>query len=150
MKHKKTLLSLTFLLVLSLVIGIVAYAASTAGTTNDPLATKSYIDTAINNLKTYVDGKTPGSTEGNYTVFSLSAGKTIIANKGTQIILRSGSATIISSENGGIADTTDGVDLPNGSAMPKNHLLIVPGSDERGFKTTSDAWVMISGGYTLK
>jgi hypothetical protein len=150
MKHKKKIFTLSILILISLAVGIVAYATTTAGTSDDPLATKSYIDTAIDNVKKYVDGKTPSSTDGGYVVFSLSSGKTMIANKGSQIILRSGTATIISSKSGGIADTTAGVDLPNGANMPKNHLLIVPGSDERGFKTTGDVWVMISGGYTLK
>lgn len=149
MKRKKVWGFISLFILLTLTIGIVAYAAS-AGTSEDPLASKSYVDTAISNLKTYIDGKAPSSEEGDYVVFSMGAGKTIIANKGSQMILRSGKATIISSENGGIADTTDGVDLPNGADMPRNHLLIVPGSDGRGFTSTTDVWVMIKGGYTLK
>lgn len=148
-KRKRIWGSISLFILLTLTIGIVAYAQS-AGSAEDPLASKSYVDTAISNLKTYIDGKVPSSTEGDYVVFSLGAGKTIIANKGSQVILRSGKATIISSQNGGIADTTDGVDLPDGSEMPKNHLLIVPGNDGRGFTTTTDVWVMIKGGYTLK
>ena len=50
----------------------------------------------------------------------------------------------------GLADTTAGYDLSNNTAMPSNHLLIIPVADGRGVKATSDAIVMVKGGYTVQ
>ena len=87
-----------------------------------------------------------------FEVVNVGAGKQVIAGAGTELILRMGSGSIIGSARGGIADTTDGTDLQNGSAIPANHLLIVPLGDGRGMQISSggDAIVMIKGSYEIK
>lgn len=81
---------------------------------------------------------------------NVSAGKQVICEAGTELILRMGKGTIIATAKGGLADTTIGYDLPNGYEMPSNHQLIVPVADGRGFQAETDVIVMVKGGYTVK
>ena len=106
------------------------------GDSDDPVVSKSYIDTYV-------------VPQLSYEVVSVSAGQTVMCGAGCELILRMGSATIISTEKGGLADVTAGVDLPNGTAMPSNHMLIVPLADGRGIKAKTDLLVMIKGSYTI-
>ena len=69
---------------------------------------------------------------------------------GCELILRQGSANIIATTKGGLADTTVGGDLADGTAMPSNHLLIVPLDDGRGIQATSTVLVMVKGEYTIQ
>ncbi len=106
------------------------------GDSNDPVVSKSYIDTYV-------------VPQLSYEVVSVSAGQKVMCGAGCELILRMGSATIISTEKGGLADVTSGVDLPNGTDMPSNHMLIVPLADGRGISAKTDLLVMIKGSYTI-
>lgn len=132
---------------------------SEPGGTDDPVVTKTYIvDKVVPELKAYVDqqlgivssGGTVTARPSTFVVVNMNAGQSIIGEAGTEFILRMGGGTIIATQKGGLADTTAGYDLANGTAMPSNHLLIVPVADGRGFKATSDSILMIRGGYTVK
>ncbi len=125
------------------------------GDTDDPVVTKSYIvDVVVPQLKAYVEQKVSGGSSDAYsdkfTVVNVNAGQKVIFDGGAEFILRKGGGTIIGTEQGGISDTTYGYDLPNGSEMPSNHLLIVPRDDGRGFTATNDVIVMIKGGYSFR
>lgn len=128
------------------------------GGTDDPLISKAYIDNVvIPQLKEYVDNKIRQVSTGDGTqsaesfkVVNMTAGQKMICNAGAELILRMGKAEIIASEKGGIADTTAGFDLANGTAMPSNHLLIVPVADGRGITAQNDVIVMVKGGYEIK
>ena len=128
------------------------------GTEGDPLISKSYIDDVLMpKIEQYVESRIAGLSSGGgkgeaatFVVVEASAGDEIICSAGTELILRMGSATVIATEKGGIADTTAGYDLAHGTPMPSNHLLIVPVSDGRGIKANNDIIVMIKGGYTKK
>ena len=128
------------------------------GGTDDPLISKAYIDNVVNpQLKEYVDNKISQVSTGDGTqsaesfkVVNMTAGQKMICNAGAELILRMGKAEIIASEKGGIADTTAGFDLANGTAMPSNHLLIVPVADGRGITAQNDVIVMVKGGYEIK
>lgn len=124
------------------------------GSQDDPLISQSYINsTVIPQLREYikeeVDNRT-GAEAQRFKVVSMSAGDKMICEDGTELILRMGSATIIATEKGGLADTTAGCDLPNGTPMPSNHLLIVPLSDGRGIVATSEVLVMVKGIYEIQ
>ncbi len=83
----------------------------------------------------------------------LKRGETIIAGDSTQIILRSGTARVVSSLAGGLVDATSETngDLSGNESVPLNHLLIVPRDDGRGIRITSgDAWVMVKGPFEVK
>lgn len=130
--------------------------AADPGSQDDPLITLSYVeDILMPQLKSYVDSKTlSGTSTGNakegFEVVNLKKGQTVIGSKSTEFILRMGTASIVSTQKGGIADVTDGIDLQNGSRMPSNHLLIVPLDDGRGFTMQTDGIVMINGSYNIK
>ena len=132
------------------------------GASDDPLISKSYIENQLMpQIKQYIEsrlaevgggsgGSAAAVTADKFNVVNASAGQQIICSAGTELILRMGSASVIATEKGGIADTTDGFDLADGAFMPSNHLLIVPVSDGRGVRATTDIIVMIKGGYTVK
>lgn len=134
-------------------------AAGAGGTAEDPVVTKGYIEQVVMpQVENYVNAKAADFAAGNgsasapasFTVVNMSKGQTLIAAAGTELILRMGSATIVATEKGGLADTTFGEDLSNGTAMPANHLLIVPVADGRGITASNDVLVMVKGGYTLQ
>lgn len=128
------------------------------GGNDDPLISQSYIENVLMpSIKQYVESRiaevnsgTGSGTADAFTVVEVKRDQQLICAAGTELILRMGSATIIATEKGGLADTTAGFDLANGVAMPANHLLIVPVADGRGIKATSDTLVMVKGGYTIK
>lgn len=130
-------------LITGLLIVVICTAAVLAntGSEEDPLISKSYLDTVfLNTVK----------TEMSFSVVSLSKGQQIVGDAGCEMILRQGKATIFSTEKGGISDVTLGGDHPNGSDMPANHLLIVPVGDGRGITAETDVLVMIKGKYAVK
>ncbi len=130
------------------------------GTDDDPLISKSYIENVLMpKIEQYVESKLAGLSSGGtsegadadtFKVVEAKEGDEIICSAGAELILRMGKAEIIATEKGGLADTTAGTDLANGTAMPANHLLIVPVADGRGLKAQTDIIVMIKGGYSIK
>ncbi len=158
MKNRK-FLRVSIIVGLCLVIAGGSVVFSEPGGTDDPVVTKSYIiDKVIPELKAYVDqqlGKVSSEGEvtarpSSFVVVNLNAGQCVYGEAGTEIILRMGKGTIIATQKGGLADTTAGYDLPDGTAMPSNHLLIIPVADGRGFEAETDAIIMVKGGYTVK
>ena len=148
-KSFKKKISLTVVSLLLLSICLPALAAD-PGSNEDPLVTLSYInDVLMPQVKSYVDSKTTASGDG-FKIVNLKSGQTVIASASTEMILRMGSAQIVATQKGGVADVTQGIDLQNGAVMPSNHLLIVPLDDGRGAQMLSDGIIMIKGNYTVK
>ncbi|WHH58099.1 hypothetical protein [Petroclostridium sp. X23] len=159
-----------FILIVSLVMvgfQIVYGAVAEPGSQEDPIITQSYleeivvpqiqesINAKLTALTQKVDqikqGEPQQSASGDkYTVVSVAQGQKLIGAAGTEVILRMGKATIIATAKGGVADVTQGIDLPNGTAMPANHLLIIPVDDGRGLAAQQDLLVMVKGAYTLQ
>lgn len=135
--------------VLVLVLATAIVIAANPGTEADPLISKSYIETVLKpEIYAYIEQE---SNQG-FAVVNVSAGKTVVCEAGTELILRMGQATVIGSDRGGLADVTQGLDLADGTTVPANHMLIVPLGDGRGVKInkSTDAILMIKGGYTIK
>ncbi len=111
------------------------FAGSTVlpGSEDDPLVSRSYVDSMM-----------------KMNVVELSSGQSLIGYSGTEIILRSGDATVIDSELGGLCDVTAGSDLAKGAEVPRNHLLLVPRDDGRGIKVTSNAFIMVRGKFDIR
>jgi len=127
------------------------------GGQDDPLISKNYIETVLMpQIKQYVESKiSEVSSSGtaaaeSFKIVNMTSGQKLICSSGCELILRMGKATVIATEKGGLADTTAGFDLSNGTDMPANHLLIVPVNDGRGIEAKNDVIVMVKGGYTLK
>ncbi|HOQ75431.1 MAG TPA: hypothetical protein PK369_02525 [Thermoclostridium sp.] len=109
--------------------------------------TKFIIDalTRLNDLDKRVT-----TVENGFVVISMKKGQTLELGGGSEVILRSGSATAISGESGTLVDVSVGKDLNQGVAVPVQHLVIAPKGDGRGLKITADAWLIVRGGYTIK
>ena len=154
MKTKKIKIA-TIILCLALCFSAVL---AEPGGNDDPLISKSYIENVLMpSIKQYVESRIAEVNSGSGTgtsnafkVVEVKKDQQLICSAGTELILRMGTATIIATEKGGLADTTAGFDLANNAPMPANHLLIVPVADGRGIKATSSVLVMVKGGYTLK
>lgn len=145
----------SFCIIIPILFCYVVFAAD-PGSEEDPLVSQSYIEEVIvPQLLEYIDDKVntaqaPTGSSEKFQVVSVDSGKTFIGVAGTELILRMGTADIIATEKGGLADTTEGVDLKNGEKMPSNHLLIIPLSDGRGFRANSDVLVMVKGEYSIE
>lgn len=137
---------------------------TTPGTTDDPVVTKSYVDQQIqqalngggggsSNPTTPTNPTEPSQGADEVKNVALKPGKFLIADAGTEFIVRSGNAVIYTEVASGVADLTDGKDLLNGETAPKNHLLSFP-REGRGIQVkegqTSNLIVMVRGGYTIK
>ena len=147
-----------------IMLATLVYAAKgDAGSSNDPLVTKSYVDSKVTQLQKTVEvqasmidlltqeinnmGKEESS---NYEVVTVPAGQSIVGKQGTEIIVRSGNGQVLASDGGGLQDMTEGTDLLGGSEIPKYHLVIIPREDGRGIYATKDLIVMVRGGYNIQ
>ena len=147
-KNLQKKISLTVCALMFLSICLPGMAAD-PGSNDDPLVTLSYInDVLMPQVKSYVDSKSQNN--GGFEIVNVKAGQTVIASASTEMILRMGSAQIVATQKGGVADVTQGIDLQNGAVMPSNHLLIIPLDDGRGAQMLSDGIIMIKGSYSLK
>ena len=157
-------MKLGMIMLATLVVGSSVYAAKgDAGSSNDPLVTKSYVDSKVTQLQKTVEvqasmidlltqeinnmGKEESSS---YEVVTVPAGQSIVGKQGTEIIVRSGNGQVLASDGGGLQDMTEGTDLLGGSEIPKYHLVIIPREDSRGIYATKDLIVMVRGGYNIQ
>ncbi|MGI6358009.1 MAG: hypothetical protein ACOX2K_04855 [Bacillota bacterium] len=145
----------------SLLIGIwwgtsvAATSVPSPGSNQDPLVSKSYVDQAVATLEqamaALLDQGVEQQSEGvSLQVVVVPAGQKLIASQGTEFILRSGSGKIIASAAGGVPDLSAAVDLQQGVEIPKNHLLLFPKNDGRGFLATTELIVMVRGQWELQ
>lgn len=104
-----------------------------AGTEQDPLVAKSYVDQLV-----------------RLQVLELERGAILRGEAGTEIVLRAGQAVAITSPQGGISDLTAGRDVQAGEIVAKNHLLLIPRSDGRGLKALTDIVVVARGGVGVE
>ena len=124
----------------------VAVALTTVGTglllanpgdSDDPIVTLSYVEEVV-------------KKELSFQVVNMSKGDVLIGEAGTELVLRMGSAEIIATQKGGLADLTTGTDLADGTKMPSNHHLVIPVDDGRGIKAENNVIVMVKGDFELK
>lgn len=142
-----------------------------AGTADDPVVTKSYVDQQIQKAlgggtTTPTTPTTPTDNENNnsgnnnsssstdqVTIVSVKPGEKLIAAAGAEFIVRNGHAVIYSADSNGVADLTDGKDVTNGQAVGNNHLMSFPRAG-RGIMVQdgvkSSLTVMVRGGYSIQ
>ena len=162
---KKTISLIMVLCMLSAVLVFVAFAAPGGG--DDPVVSLSYITEVLwPQIKEYVDASKGDvsvsapvgghiSPEGmqyadTFKVISIKKGEKLFGGDGCEVIVRTGSVSIIASERGGVSDVTAGLDLPGNTVAPTNHLLVIPVNDGRGLSVNSDAYVMVKGDYKVQ
>ncbi len=173
---KKIVLGFEIVIATCILAGGTIFAAA-IGTESDPLVSKSYVDSKIEQVLTLINSNGTGSggtidtdaiaeqvmekinqsdlsggsvAVDGYVPVSVAVGQTIYGGEGTELILRAGKGSISLSGVDGIADITTGGELKNGSAATKNHLMIVPRKDGRGVKVTEAAWFLVKGEYEIK
>ncbi len=171
MKRRK--IYVTTAISIMLISGLTIYASSdsTPGSVSDPLATKSYVDEKIDKAMSLIgeliekkndnndndndnnnnDSNSQSKDQISLTfepIGPLKAGTIIYGGQGTEIILRSGSATAICPDINGLQNVTKGIDIPRGEQIPLNHLIIVPRKDGRGIRIEEDSYIMVRGEIT--
>lgn len=135
-------------------LGRVTAQTPEPGSSADPLVSKSYVDQVLAALpnKAYVDqAVTALATKeqvGLWTAFrvvTVPAGQAIIGDGGTEIVLRGGQATAVTSAQGGLLNATSGKDMTKGEIIPPNNLIVIPRNDGRGFLAVTDLVLMVKG-----
>ena len=177
LKSKKWLVSLAGAFLAGVVCVFAVYStadadsATTPGSADDPVVTKSYVDAKVAALvKAELDklsgggtgtgssgsgGSTPGGsgTMAPLEVVTVPLGKSIIVKAGGELIVRAGTAVAVSSDANGLSDMTDGKDIAPGKPVGNNHLILFP-RDGRGIKhdpkSKAELIVLVRGGYELK
>jgi hypothetical protein len=174
---KKILITLGVLIAVAFISGVSILAATTFGTTNDPLVTLSYLtqklkpqimaevsaditaaqaslqpslDTQVNSFKADIDSKLSGSgvESAGFTLVTLNKNQTVTCTVGAELLLRVGTATATGSSPA-LVDSTSGTTLSSGSALTANHMYMVT-IQGNGFKATaSTVKVLIRGTYTV-
>lgn len=113
--------------------GGVRAAGIQPGSNADPLVSKSYVDQYV-----------------QFRVVNLTKGQMLVADGGTELVVRAGQAAAVASLSGGVSDLTGGKDLKQDEPVSANHLLLIPRSDGRGLKATTDAIVLVRGTYLVQ
>jgi len=151
--------------------------AAEPGSSEDPIALKSYVDARISELAGRVeqlasendelkktlqaiggaplDGADtqPAPSSGaadRFEVITVTADQRMLMGAGTEMVLRTGGAVAIRGEFGSVVDLITGQDLDSGASVSINHLLISARDDSRGVQFTSNAYVLIKGSYSLR
>jgi hypothetical protein len=153
---------LTLVSVTAVGIRVSSAAGSEPGTSADPVVSQSYVDSKVSDLNAQISdlklqlqsagqgGTTVQPAASKFQVVGpVSAGKKIVCGESTEIVLRSGAASAIASQYGGVADLISGTDLKTDENVSVNHLLLIPRDDGRGIKVTTEAWVLVRGTYTI-
>lgn len=157
---------LVFLLILTvLTVGVAADEAYSSQ--NDPLVSFSYVNDVLGPQiaeqvmerveKEYIKISDVASlTAASLKVVTLNKNQTLTVRGVCELVVISGSTTVLVtsasniSSGQGIHDLTDGKILVNGNIIPLNHYTVVPKADGRGFFVTSDtATVLIRGEYDI-
>lgn len=112
---------------------------------SDPVVSLSYLqEIFLPALKNEVKEST------TFQVAVIPKGKTFVGEESCELIVRSGEAVSVIAENGGLCDVTVGRDIGANEEIQKNHHLIIPRSDERGFVAKTDVIIMVKGNYSVK
>ena len=129
--------------------GMVAGAAtSEAGSSGDPLITKSYLDERLASLGDISSGASGTKTSADYKKVTLNKGSALYADAGTEVVLYTGNAKAVSNGDG-IINITKGELTANGISLGKYCSYLIPAS-QSGISAISECVVFVKGGYTIK
>jgi hypothetical protein len=132
-----------FLMLLLLVSGL-AFSSSVE---SDPLITLSYLEQRLEEFINEFNSSPKASSQ--YVALEISANTQIKLGASSEIIVRGGSAFVISPYSYGLPDITSGIDVLNNQQIMLNHLLISPKDDGRGILFRSPGVIMIKGEYII-
>ena len=125
--------------------GVMVGAAGEAkpGSVNDPLITKSYLESYISSLGLSGDSKASG-----YSKVVLKKGSTLVGAEGTEIMLYSGSANAYA-KNEKLVNITMGEAYDDGMTLGKFCVYMCT-DKSAGIVAVSDLVVYVKGAYTAK
>ena len=142
---------------------LIQSSGSTGGSTANPIDNAKIIEleTALGNALKEIDTLKSKRCFLDLTIMHMSDnygmqvlhvynGDIIYALGTSEIILRTGSATVIGNEsNEGLSDITTGENLAPGTTLSKDHFVIIPRGDGRGIKITSgESFIMYRGSFS--
>ena len=100
-------------------------------------------------MQTSGGGTSTGAAD-SFTVVTLTNGQTLAGEIGCEVMLRVGTAVVVSPSSPGLIDSTDGSTIDSGKSLVKNHLYMMTISD-RGVKATAATTkLLVRGGYEIK
>ncbi len=171
---KKTVRIVLIVLAAALVLSVAALAvnaAASAGSEDDPLVTLSYINDVFlpyvtdlfrkdleekeTNLRetleervSALEGAGLGGGGTRYVVETLEKGQTLICQRGAELMLRIGRATVKAGSTPGLVDTATTGNLNNGEELAVNHLYMVTINDH-GIRAEETVKILVRGEYTI-
>ena len=171
---KKTVRIVLIVLAAALVLSVAALAvnaAASAGSEDDPLVTLSYINDVFlpyvtdlfrkdleekeTNLREALEERVSalesaglGGGGTKYVVETLEKGQTLICQRGAELMLRIGRATVKAGSTPGLVDTATTGNLNDGEELAVNHLYMVTINDH-GIRAEETVKILVRGEYTI-
>lgn len=95
------------------------------------------------------EGASAGTAD-SFVVVTMTNGQVLYGAIGCEVMLRVGTASVVSPSSPGLIDSTGGTTMDNGAGLTKNHLYMMTISD-RGVKATAATTkVLVRGTYEVK
>ena len=95
------------------------------------------------------EGASTGTAD-SFVVVTMTNGQVLYGAIGCEVMLRVGTASVVSPSSPGLIDSTGGTTLDNGAGLTKNHLYMMTISD-RGVKATAATTkLLVRGTYEIK
>ena len=154
---KKTLTTIILIVALTMVAAVTVYAVANYGTKEDPLsylqdvvqprmedAYRSTLDGEVREMEDQFADQV-AAAGGSYVLVTLESGQTLTGRAGTELLMRTGTATVTQSA---AIDLTTGESAAVGAKLTENHLYLVQ-ADGAGIQATADTTVMVRGGYSV-
>ena len=116
---------------------------------------RAQVDADIKRLEEKYGSQTSGEgassgTADSFVVVTMTNGQVLYGAIGCEVMLRVGTASVVSPSSPGLIDSTGGTTLDNGAGLTKNHLYMMTISD-RGVKATAATTkLLVRGTYEVK
>jgi hypothetical protein len=147
---KRIAILLAGLILVFVLYNVVQAVTAVPGSSDDPIITASFLDKKLTELKAELASNLGQSSSATYSLVDLPAGKRLIGDASTEMILRGGKVKVVSSNGSGLSDVTKGGNIEAGQEMVKDHLVIVPRADGRGVEAQAASVLMVRGKYQIQ
>ena len=85
-----------------------------------------------------------------FDVYEISSGQRLLLGAGTEVVVRTGDASAIVGELGGVVNLITGVNYNAGEGVARNNLLLSSRNDGRGLRFNADSYVLIKGAFEIR
>ncbi len=111
-------------------------------------ADSALVDAVAEKVLEELQGSGTSAAASDWKLLDLAKDKTLTMSIGTEVLLRIGSATVVSSGTPGLINLTSATEANNGADLQKNNLYIVT-IEGRGIKATANCKILVRGTYTM-